>query len=123
MAKILIIEDNQIMADNFALILKSFFDIECINSAEEAMDIINKNLPDIIILDVLLNGQSAFALLNELQSYQDTANIPIIICSNLVNHLDMKTIRHYNVHKVIDKSVITPDILINSCREIGANFR
>ncbi len=123
MAKILIIEDNQIMADNFALILKSFFDIECINSAEEAMNIINKNLPDIIILDVLLNGHSAFALLNELQSYQDTANIPIIICSNLVNHLDMKTIRHYNVHKVIDKSVITPDILINSCREIGANFR
>ncbi len=123
MAKILIIEDNQIMADNFALILKSFFDIECINSAEEAMDIINKNLPDIIILDVLLNGHSAFALLNEFQSYQDTANIPIIICSNLVNHLDMKTIRHYNVHKVIDKSVITPDILINSCREIGANFR
>ena len=123
MAKILIIEDNQIMADNFALILKSFFDIECINSAEEAMDIINKNLPDIIILDVLLNGHSAFALLNELQSYQDTANIPIIICSNLANHLDMKTIKHYNVHKVIDKSVITPDILINSCREIGANFR
>ena len=123
MAKILIIEDNRIMADNFTLILKGFFDIECINSAEEAMNIINKNLPDIIILDVLLNGHSAFALLNELQSYQDTANIPIIICSNLVNHLDMKTIRHYNVHKVIDKSVITPDILINSCREIGANFR
>ena len=123
MAKILIIEDNQIMADNFTLILKGFFDIECINSAEEAMDIINKNLPDIIILDVLLNGHSAFALLNELQSYQDTANIPIIICSNLANHLDMKTIRHYNVHKVIDKSVITLDILINSCREIGANFR
>lgn len=123
MAKILIIEDNQIMADNFTLILKGFFDIECINSAEEAMNIINKNLPDIIILDVLLNGHSAFALLNELQSYQDTANIPIIICSNLTNYLDMKTIRHYNVHKVIDKSVITPDILINSCREIGANFR
>ena len=123
MAKILIIEDNQIMADNFTLILKGFFDIECINSAEEAMNIINKNLPDIIILDVLLNGHSAFALLNELQSYQDTANIPIIICSNLANHLDMKTIRHYNVHKVIDKSVITLDILINSCREIGANFR
>ena len=123
MAKILIIEDNQIMADNFTLILKGFFDIECINSAEEAMNIINKNLPDIIILDVLLNSHSAFALLNELQSYQDTANIPIIICSNLTNHLDMKTIRHYNVHKVIDKSVITPDILINSCREIGANFR
>ena len=122
MAKILIIEDNQIMADNFTLILKGFFDIECINSAEGAMDIINKNLPDIIILDVLLNGHSAFALLNELQSYQDTANIPIIICSNLVNHLDMKTIRHYNVYKVIDKSVITPDILINSCREIGDNF-
>ena len=123
MAKILIIEDNQIMADNFTLILKGFFDIECINSVEEAMNIINKNLPDIIILDVLLNGHSAFALLNELQSYQDTANIPIIICSNLTNHLDMKTIRYYNVHKVIDKSVITPDILINSCREIGANFR
>ena len=123
MAKILIIEDNQIMADNFTLILKGFFDIECINSEEGAMDIINKNLPDIIILDVLLNGHSAFALLNELQSYQDTANIPIIICSNLANHLDMKTIRHYNVHKVIDKSVITLDILINSCREIGANFR
>lgn len=123
MAKILIIEDNQIMADNFTLILKGFFDIECINSAEEAMDIINKNLPDIIILDVLLNGHSAFALLNELQSYQDTANIPIIICSNLANHLDMKTIRHYNVHKVIDKSVITPDILINSCHEIGTNFK
>ena len=50
MAKILIIEDNQIMADNFALILKSFFDIECINSAEEAMSIINRKNKKIIYL-------------------------------------------------------------------------
>ncbi len=79
---------------------------------------INKRLPDLILLDILLEGHSAFALLNELQSYADTARIPVVVCSDLADELEMESLKHFNVRDIFEKSQFQPRELRERISEI-----
>ncbi|MDO4871864.1 MAG: response regulator [bacterium] len=116
MKKIIIIEDNQIIAENFERILGADFEISKAASAGEAISKIDQTLPNLILLDILLEGHSAFALLNELQSYSDTAKIPVVVCSDLSDELDTEALKKYGVRQILDKSKIRPREILEVCR-------
>ena len=118
MKRILIVEDNRILAENFARILRSDFEISHADSAGSAISQIDNSFPDMILLDILLSGHSAFALLNELQSYVDTAKIPVVICSDLTENLDENSLKKYQVKSILDKSKISPKELREICRKV-----
>lgn len=63
-------------------------------------------LPDLIFLDILLNGPDGFTFLNETISYSDTARIPVILVTslNLADH----NLEHYGVRAVLNKDTMTP---------------
>ncbi|MEB3358847.1 MAG: response regulator [Synechococcales bacterium] len=50
-------------------------------SSEEAQAQLKKQRPNLIVLDVILPGQSGFEFCHELKANQFTKHIPIIICS------------------------------------------
>jgi two-component system, chemotaxis family, response regulator PixH len=50
-------------------------------SGEEAMEKMTAERPDLIVLDVILPGQSGFEICRELKGDPDTVNIPVVICS------------------------------------------
>ena len=118
MKKILIVEDDQILAENFSRIFRNDFEVFQAENASEAIFEIDKNMPDLIFLDVLLSGHSAFSLLNELQSYVDTAKIPVVICSNLADDLDLKSLEKYGVEMIFDKSKSRPREILAKVKEI-----
>jgi CheY-like chemotaxis protein len=119
MKKILIVEDNQILAENLTRILASEFKIEAARSATEAISKVDADLPDFIILDILLDGHSGFSLLNELQTYGDTSVIPVIICSNLANDLDKESLKSYGVIHIFDKSKMNPRDILELLRQFS----
>jgi chemotaxis family two-component system response regulator PixH len=57
-------------------------------SGEEALEKINNNLPDLIVLDVVLPGRSGFEVCRDLKAKEKTKNIPIIICSTKGSEMD-----------------------------------
>ncbi len=116
--QVLIVEDNVIMSENFDRLLKNEFNVSIARSAEEAMDKINQKIPDFMVVDVLLTGHSIFALLNELQSYPDTAEILTVICSDLADELDPEVLDRYNIRKVLNKSQMRPIDLVNNLRRL-----
>lgn len=116
MKQILIVEDNQILAENFARILRGEFEVFFAESAGRAIDQIDSTRPDVILLDILLKGHSAFALLNELQSYADTTKIPVVVCSDLSDDLEFLALKKYNVVKILDKSQARPQEILEACR-------
>lgn len=118
MKTVLIIEDNAIFAEHFERILRDEFKILHSNSSEEAIVVIDKFLPNAILLDVLLSGHSAFALLNELQSYTDTSKIPIVICTDLADELELSSLKSFNVVEIFDKSKVLPTEIKQKIREI-----
>lgn len=74
-----------------------------------AMDAISEGCPDLILLDVLLGGPNGFTLLNELASYSDTAQIPVILITSL--DLSREHLSHYHIVSILDKSTMTPAII------------
>ena len=57
-------------------------------SGEEALEKIDQNYPDLIVLDVVLPGRSGFEICRELKGSDNTNKIPIILCSTKDTEMD-----------------------------------
>jgi len=111
-ATILIVEDDDWLAEQHSRVLtKAGYKIAVALHALVAIQVIDDINPDAIVLDVLLTGSTAFALLHELQSYGDTGDIPIILCTNLASELSVDDLELYGVKKILDKTTMVPDDL------------
>ena len=71
------------------------------------MTALEEGVPDLIFLDILLDGPDGFTFLNELMSYQDTQKIPIIIITSL--DIKEEKLRDYGVVRVMKKDQMTPE--------------
>ncbi len=58
------------------------------NSGEEGLEKIQAEIPDLIILDVVLPGRSGFEICREIKSKEQTSKIPVIICSTKGSEMD-----------------------------------
>ena len=112
--KIVLIEDDQWLADSFLTMLASRgHDVTHFSTAYEAMGWIDTNHPVLIIADILLGDHNTLTLLHELQSYPDTATIPVIVCTSLGTHaLSKADLSSYGIVEVLDKTTLTPDQLL-----------
>ena len=108
MKKLLIVEDDKNWADilcGYAAAVGA--EARAVVSGGQAMEMIDNWRPDAIILDMLLAGETAVALLNELRSHADLARLPIVVCSNAgVNLADLQP---FGVRALLDKASMLPD--------------
>lgn len=82
--KILIIEDDQLMAGLLSEKMgKAEFDVSLAMDGEAGFKELEKQLPDIILLDLILPGMGGFEILEKLKKDERTKDIPVIILSNL----------------------------------------
>jgi DNA-binding response OmpR family regulator len=117
---VLIVEDDSWLANNHLTIMSvSGYEAFAVSSSEAAIQRIDNKAPDIIVLDVMLEGGTAFALLHELQSYEDTARIPVILCSNIPGELlDHAALERYGVRIILDKSTMRPYDLLTAVERV-----
>ncbi len=107
--KIFIIDDDQIMAECVVRAIKTCpEETQCykFTNVIDVMSVLEKQIPDLIIMDIMLNGPNGLSLLNELSSYADTNQIPVVI----MTYLDLKVtdLMQYQVIKVLSKETMTP---------------
>ncbi|MEI6228925.1 MAG: response regulator [Candidatus Saccharibacteria bacterium] len=117
--KVLVVEDDKWLAEQHGRVLTAAgYSATVVLNAIEAIQAVNKQVPDVIILDVLLTGNTAFALMHELQSYDDTGAIPIILCTNLAADLSLDDLAPYGVKQIIDKATMVPDDIVTAIRRL-----
>lgn len=78
-----------------------------------------EELPSLIILDILLTGPDGFTLLNELLSYPETSQIPVLLISSL--NLGQISLQAYNVRAILNKETFTPADFVTNIKNIGVN--
>lgn len=119
-AKVLLIEDDMWLADSYRDVMASKgIECEVAATAEDAMDTIDTMIPDVIVADIMLADTTVIGLLHELQSYDDTQKIPVIICSSLAKsaaHLQ-EQLHEYGVVEILDKATVTPEELATTVEE------
>src|SRR3989338_7324464 len=79
-AKIFIIEDDKDIAELVQYNLeREGFTVIAVTSGEDALDRLNKDLPDLIVLDVMLPGMDGLETCRLIKQENKLKNIPIIM--------------------------------------------
>jgi DNA-binding response OmpR family regulator len=89
--KILLIEDDTFLVEMYT----TKFELEGFGviSAEDGvkgLEMVKKEEPDIILLDILMPKMDGFAVLDALKKDKATANIPVVLLTNLGQKEDVK---------------------------------
>lgn len=120
---IFIIEDDPDFAEIYQKHLKRNFPeipLQIFYNAIEAnaafSELSEEELPSLIILDVLLTGPDGFTLLNELLSYPETSQIPVLLISSL--NLGQMSLQAYNVRAILNKETFTPADFVIKIKDI-----
>lgn len=78
--RVLLIEDEPNIIEAISFILsRDGWTVYTHSDGETAMNKALSNLPDLIILDVMLPGRSGFDILRDLRSRDETAKLPIMM--------------------------------------------
>lgn len=125
---ILILDDDEVMGKCLIKMLKRReITGQLSNNVVDAIAQIEQQVPEMILMDVMLTGPDGFTLLNELASYPDTMNIPIVIISekdfskvnlslyNVVGVLSKYTLRPEDVWEILDKCLENANKQVVKC--------
>ncbi len=118
--KILVIESEPWLADSYSKSLAGRgYEVDVASDPHDAMDKIDTSLPDVVIMNLLLNESTGMGLLHELQVYEDTGRIPIIVYSQLDN-LSLEDLSYYGVKEIFDSRVVKPDDIANAVERVSS---
>ncbi len=90
MNKALVVDDSLMMREVFSSYLHKagFNNIKKASSVEEAQNVLKNYCPNLIVLDVVMGGQSGFEFCHQLKKDRKTCEIAIVICSTKTTQAD-----------------------------------
>ncbi len=75
--KVLMLEDDALFARSVKRVLDSHYDVATVIKVAEALAALGKDPPDVILLDMMLQGESGMDLLAQMK--ERTAEVPVIV--------------------------------------------
>ncbi len=88
--KILLVEDEPTLQKTIGEVLKKEnYEVFSALDGKTGLDLVQKEKPDLILLDLILPKMNGFEVLEELKSKEETKNIPVIILTNLERNEDI----------------------------------
>lgn len=85
-------------------------------NGEEAFPMAEKEMPDIILLDILLPGMDGFEILRQLKKSEKTRSIPVILFSNLGQREDIDKGKDLGAVKFLVKATVTLDEIVGEIK-------
>jgi len=86
---ILCIEDEQEMIDLIRLILsRRGFEIRGANGGKAGLEIIRKDHPDLVLLDLMMPGMDGWEVYQQMKADEATRNIPVIVVTAKAQSID-----------------------------------
>lgn len=117
--RIVVVEDDQWLAEHYLRVLRrAGYETYHAAHALGAIDVIDDVRPHAVLLDVLLTGTTAMALLHELRSHTDLADIPIVLATNLADQIDLEDVKSYGVKRILDKATMHPEDISAAMRGV-----
>jgi DNA-binding response OmpR family regulator len=119
MTKILIVEDDRFLRELIARKLKNegYEVLEAVDG-EEGLKRIKEEKPDLVLLDLILPGIDGFEVLAKAKEDPDTAQIPVIILSNLGQREEIEKGMKLGAIDYLIKAHFTPGEIIEKIKNI-----
>jgi len=113
MKKVLIIEDDDFLRSLAVTKLqKAGYSVATAANGEAGVDMAMTDIPDILLLDLMLPGIDGFAVLEKLRANPATKTLKVIIFSNLGDSADIKRGQDLGVVDYLVKASFTLDELV-----------
>ncbi len=83
-ARILVVDDLELNVKLLDAKLRSeYYDVLTATSGQEALDIIEEDLPDLVLLDVMMPEMSGFEVCRRIKSDRDSMHLPVVMVTAL----------------------------------------
>lgn len=86
--RILVVDDEPLSVELLDGILSNDYQIIKAFNGNEALEHVQKSCPDIILLDIIMQGMNGYEVCRKLKGNENTIPIPIILVSNLKDKAD-----------------------------------
>lgn len=119
MKKILIVEDEQSLLKLLELNFKSSgYEVFKSINGEEAYDTAIHEKPDLILLDILLPGESGMNVLERLKKNEQTRGIPVVMLTNFNEPERIEQAMQKGAIDYLVKSSNDPSTVLDKVRKI-----
>ncbi len=89
MDTVLVVDDNRSQRQMIANLLnRNKFAVWMASNGQDALEQLRDNLPDLIVLDVLMPQMNGFEVCRQLKSNPQTRHIPVVMCSSKTTPVD-----------------------------------
>lgn len=119
-SRVLVVDDTFEARRLIRRILQSQGDFEILEATNgrEAIEIANRERPDLIILDLMMPEVDGFAALDELRSKPETANIPVIVATAKELTVDEKSRLQGQIQSLMMKGDFMNDEFLEEVRSL-----
>lgn len=107
---ILIVEDNQELSETISNIFEGSYNILKAYNGAEALELATKNLPDIIISDLMMPKMNGFELTEQIKQNIVTAHIPVVMLTAVTTKESHITGLKYGANVYLEKP-FNPSVL------------
>jgi DNA-binding response OmpR family regulator len=116
--KIVIIEDEQMLAEMYAtkLGMENFQVLKAFDG-KQGLELVKKEKPDIVLLDIILPKLDGFLVLKEIKKDPSLKSIPVLLLTNLGQESDVKKGNQLGANGYFVKANHSPAEIVNKVKE------
>lgn len=110
MSKILLVEDEKVLRDAFAILLNSHggYEVQAANNGKEALELLKQNSYDLILLDLMMPVLDGVGFLKEAMLPEKSPHTRVVVLSNLSGGQEVKEAMRLGAHRNAVKSDLGP---------------
>lgn len=109
--RVLVIEDEPNITEAISFILsRDGWDVACHADGATALEVIRETAPDLLILDVMLPGQSGYDILRELRAAPATRDLPVLVLTARSQQPDRDLAARLGASRFMSKPFANADI-------------
>ena len=116
---VLIVDDENMNMFALTHMLKSEYTIYAAKNGQSAIRIAKKQMPDVILLDILMPEMDGYEVLSLLKSDEETRKIPVIFVTGLINPEDEKKGLEMGAADYITKPFNATDVKMKIQKQIN----
>lgn len=119
--KVLIVEDDAFILDTVTRKFETAgYKVSPAKNAEEAKKYMLSDMPNVILLDIMLPQVNGIEFLKQIRAEESTKNIPVVVFSNLGSETEIKQAMDIGATEYLVKASFTPSEVIEKVNKLLA---
>ena len=105
MSKVLVVDDSNTLREMISELLKeNGLNIDVASNGVEALEKIQGNRPDLVVLDIVMPGMNGYELCRKIKADPKTQSVPVVMCSSKGEEFD----RYWGMKQGADAYIAKP---------------